>query len=181
MPSKRFWAKNNPELDYAETVEKTKFFYQNFNYKKLIHISSVSARCQLHTVYGKNKKKSEEIVLQNPENLVLRLGPIYGENLDKGVLIDMINSKTVFINGASKYSFTDITWIGEWLVNNLDKYVGVKEIGSKDFIILNQLAKKINSTSTFEGELDHQIIEDKSNYSSKSEYVYKFLDQYGKK
>ena len=25
MPSKRFWAKNNPELDYAETVEKTKF------------------------------------------------------------------------------------------------------------------------------------------------------------
>ena len=32
----------------------------------------------------KKIKKSEEIVLQNPENLVLRLGPIYGENLDKG-------------------------------------------------------------------------------------------------
>ena len=59
MPSKRFWAKKNPRNDYIETVEKTSFFLNNYKYKKFIHISSVSARCEKNTVYGKNKKISE--------------------------------------------------------------------------------------------------------------------------
>ena len=59
MPSKRFWAKNNPDLDYTETVEKTDFFINNYTFKKFIQISSVSARCQLDTVYGLNKKKAK--------------------------------------------------------------------------------------------------------------------------
>ena len=56
MPSKRFWAKNNPELDYAETVTKTKNILSDFKFDKIVHISSVSARCQFNTTYGKNKK-----------------------------------------------------------------------------------------------------------------------------
>ena len=68
MPSKRFWAKNNPKLDYVETVEKTIFFCREFRFKKFIHISSVSARCQLNTIYGENKKKSEDFVLKDREN-----------------------------------------------------------------------------------------------------------------
>ena len=181
MPSKRFWAKNNPELDYKETVEKTLYFIKNYNFKKFIHISSVSARCQLNTVYGQNKKKSENIVIKNSNNLVLRLGPIYGEFLDKGVLVDMKNSNTVYIDGSSKYSFTNINWIAKWILNNLDNYTGVKEIGSKDFIVLEKLAKKISSKSNFSGEIDNQIIEDSSVYDSKSEDVFKFLQKYGKK
>ena len=180
MPSKRFWAKNNPKLDYEETVNKTIGFTQEFKYKKFIHISSVSARCQLNTIYGKNKRESEEIVVKKPNNLVLRLGPIYGSFLDKGVLIDMLKSKTVYINGASKYSFTNVEWICNWLINNIDNYSGIKEIGSKDFIVLSDLAKKINSNSNFEGEIDNQITEDSENYESKSEDVYYFLNNYGK-
>ena len=180
MPSKRFWAKNNPKLDYVETVEKTIFFCNKFKFKKFIHISSVSARCQLNTIYGENKKKSEDIVLKDRENLILRLGPMYGENLDKGVLIDMLKSKKVYIDGASKYSFTDINWIGKWLVDNINKYSGVKEIGSKDSITLSELARKINSTSTFEGLVDNQLIEDLEEYDSKSNYVYKFLNDFKK-
>lgn len=180
MPSKRFWAKNNPKLDYVETVEKTIFFCNKFKFKKFIHISSVSARCQLNTIYGENKKKSEDIVLKKHENLILRLGPMYGDNLDKGVLIDMIKSNKVYIDGASKYSFTDINWIGKWLVDNINKYSGVKEIGSKDSITLSELARKINSTSTFEGLIDNQLIEDLEEYDSKSNYVYKFLNDFKK-
>ena len=180
MPSKRFWAKNNPKLDYEETVNKTVSFIQEFKYKKFVHISSVSARCQLNTIYGKNKRESEEIVVKKPNNLVLRLGPIYGSFLDKGVLIDMLKSKTVYINGASKYSFTNVEWICNWLINNIDNYSGIKEIGSKDFIVLSDLAKKINSNSNFEGEIDNQITEDSENYESKSEDVYYFLNNYGK-
>ena len=105
---------------------------------------------------------------------------MYGDNLDKGVLIDMIKSNKVYIDGASKYSFTDINWIGKWLVDNINKYSGVKEIGSKDFITLSELAKKINSTSTFEGLVDNQLIEDLEEYDSKSNYVYKFLNDFKK-
>ena len=53
MPSKRFWAKNNPELDYDETVRKTENIISDFKFNKIIHISSVSSRCQLHTVWKK--------------------------------------------------------------------------------------------------------------------------------
>ena len=180
MPSKRFWAKKNPNLDYIETVEKTNFFLSKFKFKKFVHISSVSARCQLNTVYGENKKKSEDIVIKNPNNLIIRLGPMYGDNLDKGVLVDMLKSKTVYIDGASRYSFTDIQWIGNWLINNKNKHSGVKEVGSKDFIILSELAKKINSKSNFEGKVDNQIIEDLEEYDSKSNGVYKFLNDFKK-
>ena len=86
----------------------------------------------------------------------------------------------VYIDGASKYSFTDINWIGKWLVDNINKYSGVKEIGSKDSITLSELARKINSTSTFEGLIDNQLIEDLEEYDSKSNYVYKFLNDFKK-
>jgi nucleoside-diphosphate-sugar epimerase len=178
MPSKRFWAKNNPEQDFQETVNKTIFFIKNFNYKKFIHISSISARCQLSSVYGVNKKKSEDIVLKNSKNLVLRLGPLYGDGLDKGVLIDMLNSKTVYINGNSKYSFTHIGWVCEWVIKNLISHKGIKEIGSKDYFTLSQLAEKINSKSNFKGEIDDQLIMDDEKYSSKSKDVLIYLKNF---
>jgi hypothetical protein len=180
MPSKRFWAKNNPELDYEETVNKTNFFIKNYNYKKFIHISSVSARCQLHTVYGANKKKSEDIVSKNSTNLILRLGPLYGEDLKKGVLVDMLESKTVFVNGNSKYSFTNIDWVSNWIIKNMDVYEGTKEIGSQDYLVLSEVANKIKSSSTFEGDLDDQIIADKEIYDSKSNKVFDYLKKFFK-
>ena len=117
----------------------------------------------------------------NSENLVLRLGPMYGENLDKGVLIDILNSKTVYINGSSKYSFTNINWVCDWIVKNLGLYSGVKEVGSKDFFILSQLAKKIKSKSNFEGEIDDQIIMSKEKYNSKSNGVLNYLKNFNLK
>jgi len=52
MPSARFWAKQNPEEDFIETVEKTANLVYGWKYGKFIQISTVSARCQLDTVYG---------------------------------------------------------------------------------------------------------------------------------
>ena len=62
MPSKRFWAKKNPKLDFEETVNKTQYFINNYNFKKFIHISSISARCEKKTTYGKNKLKSDTYI-----------------------------------------------------------------------------------------------------------------------
>ena len=176
MPSKRFWAKKNPKKDYIETVNKTSFFLKNYKFKKFIHISSISARCEKNTVYGKNKKISEKLVKNNSnKNLIIRLGPMFGRSLKKGVLIDMLNSKTVFINGKSKYSFTNIKWIANWIIQNMKNKKGLIEIGSKDHIKLISIRDKIKSKSKFIGRLDNQIIINKEKYKISSNEVYLFL------
>ena len=90
----------------------------------------------------------------------------------------MLNNKTVYINGSSKYSFTNVEWIIEWIIKNMNNYVGIKEIGSKDFFILSELSKTLNSKSKFDGTIDDQIIVDKENYNSKSYEVLSFLKNY---
>ena len=177
MPSKRFWARQNPELDHEETVTKTKNILLDFKFEKIIHISSVSARCQLNTVYGKNKKISEELIQKTKDYLIVRFAAMYGKGLTKGVLIDMINNNKVYINGKSKYSFTDVSWNAKWIVDNLNSKEKSVEIGATDYIELNQLAKLIKSTSEFDGEIDDQIILNKSYKFDSSMQVLSFLKQ----
>ena len=175
MPSKRFWAKNNPELDYDETVTKTEKILSDFKFKKIIHISSLSSRCQLHTVYGKNKRKSEEIIEKTNDYLIVRLGSMYGKGLIKGVLIDMLNNKKVYLDGKSKYSFTDIGWNSKWIIENLNSKSKLVEIGSTDSVELEKLANMIKSTSEFEGEVDNQTIINRSLKKETTMQVLNFL------
>lgn len=175
MPSKRFWAKQNPKQDFEETVLKTNFFLENYNYKKFVHVSSISARCEKNTVYGKNKKESETLVKRKKNYLIVRLGPMYGKKLTKGVLIDMLNNKTVYLNKNSCYSFTSVDWVSDWIVKNLSITNKTIEIGSKDCIKLKNLAKFINSKSKFIGRIDNQIIKSKKLYNSESSGVYNYI------
>ncbi len=175
MPSKRFWAKKNPKLDYEETVLKTKNILTDYKFKKIIHISSVSARCQLDTVYGRNKKESEDLVKKSKEYLIVRLAPLYGRGLTKGVLIDIINNNKVYIDGKTKYSFTDISWNAKWIIENLNLKNKLVEIGATDYIELNKLGKLINSKSEFEGVVDDQIVQNKTYKFDKSILVLDFL------
>ena len=177
-PSKRFWAKQNPQLDFKESVQKTKYFLQNYKFKKFIHISSISARCQINTIYGLNKKKAEKLVSKQKNFLIIRLGPMFHKSLKKGVIIDMIKSSTVFVNKKSKYSFTDLKWIAKWIVDNMKKTKGTVEIGSKDHIVLENFAKKVNSQSKFYGKIDDQIIKSHLNFNCSSLDVLKFIKKY---
>jgi dTDP-4-dehydrorhamnose reductase len=177
MPSKRFWAKTNPKLDFKETVLKTKYFIENYNYKKFIHISSISARCEKNTIYGKNKRASEFLVKKIKNYLIIRLGPMFGKKLTKGVLVDIMNDKTVYINKNSNYSFTSVDWIGKWVANNLFIKNKTIEIGSKNYIKLGNLAKKISSKSNFIGRTDHQIIRSNISHDSDTADVYDYLEK----
>ncbi len=157
MPAARFKAKNNPEWDFTETVEKTQLIFKNTKFKKFVQISSVSARCQLDTVYGRHKAEAEAIV-NDGKTLIVRLGPMFGPTLTKGVLIDMLEGKKVFINGSSRYAFAPLEFVAGWIVRNLDKS-GVHEVGAKNAISLETLAKEIGLTISFEGDIDHQDIQ----------------------
>ena len=156
MPSRRFWARHNPGLDFVETVVKTSQLLYNWSWGKFVQISSISARSQLDTVYGRHKAAAEKLCSFD-DNLVLRLGPMYGEDLDKGVLIDLLNDSTVFVSADSRYCFAPIEWIGEWIPKNLH-LVGVMDLGGTNAVALGEVAEAVGSQSTFEGVVDDQIL-----------------------
>ena len=94
MPSGRFWAKNNPEKDFVETVTKTSNLLYGWQYEKFVQISTVSARCQLDTVYGRHKAAAEALCNYG-DNLIVRLGALYGGDMKKGVLVEMLVGQKV--------------------------------------------------------------------------------------
>ena len=158
MPSGRFAAKNFPDRDFEETVAKTFSIRTAFNGAKMIQISSISARLQLHTVYGRHKL-SAEALLDPDASLIVRLGPLYHKTLVKGALIDIINNKTVYLSGHSKYAFTPLDWVCANIIKNMYKN-GVIEMGAKGYVTLQDLAKVLGSKSGFEGEVDDQTFSD---------------------
>ncbi|HAT34677.1 MAG TPA: hypothetical protein DCS82_03100 [Rhodospirillaceae bacterium] len=158
MPSKRFWARQNPADDFVETVEKTAKLVNDWNAGKIVQISSISARSQLDTVYGRHKAAAEKLV-EHGDNLILRLGPMYGEGLDKGVLIDILEGGPVFVARDSHYCFAPIEWIGSWIADNLDRS-GVMDLGGNDAISVGDVADAVSSSSEFQGSTDDQILSD---------------------
>tara|TARA_B100000579_G_scaffold417273_1_gene413647 strand:+ start:703 stop:1389 length:687 start_codon:yes stop_codon:yes gene_type:complete len=156
MPSKRYWAKKNPSKDFIETVEKTFKIINNWKSSKIIQISSISARSQLNTIYGRNKAAAEKL-LDTQNNLILRLGPMYGKSLNKGVLIDMKNNDPVYVSKESLYSFAPVDWVGEWISKNMH-LSGIFDVGGNNAIKLSEVAQRIGSRSNFSGDIDNQII-----------------------
>ena len=178
MPSKRYWAKKFPAKDYEETVKKSNFFLKHYTFKKIVQISSVSARVQLDTIYGKNKKKAENLVKKFNNFTIFRLASMYGKGLGKGVLIDLSRSSTVFLNKNSRYSFTQVDKIAEFIITRINQFKNkTVEIGCNDYLQLEDIKKKIGSKSKFRGEIDNQVLKyDKmNNFFGSSEDVFIFL------
>lgn len=174
MPSARFWAKNNPQDDFRETVEKTAHIVYDWNYKKVVHISSVSARSQLDTIYGRHKAAAEAIV-NFGDNLAVRFGPMFDETLSKGVLVDMMQGKTVYIDGTSRYAFSSLEFNVNWIVNNLHKR-GIREVGAKNALALKTVAKYLKKNIQFEGPIDHQEIQNPLASFPDATEVYSYLE-----
>jgi hypothetical protein len=155
MPSARFWSKNNPNLDFQETVIKTHNIKNDFKQSKVIQISSISARVQLDTVYGRHKRAAE-LILEPEHDLIIRLGPIYDPSMSKGALIDIIKGDKVFISSETKYAFTPLDWVCSMIFKMKDK-IGIHELGAKNYIKLSDLKNILNSKSSFEGYIDDQV------------------------
>ncbi len=176
MPSARFWAKQNPRLDFEETVIKTANLMYGWKYKKFIQISTVSARCQLDTVYGRHKRAAE-VLCETGENLTIRLGALYSENVKKGVLVDMKQNKKVFVDGASRYCFADVDIIAKWIIMHFE-CTGIIEAGGRNAISLYDVAKHIGSVSEFEGIVDHQEVQNPADDLPEASDVLIFLDKW---
>lgn len=175
MPSGRFWAKNHPEEDFIETVKKTADLVYGWKFKKFVQISTISARCQLDTVYGRHKAAAEKLC-NFGENLIVRLGALYGENMKKGVLIDMLEGKKVFVDKKSRYSFISVLFCASWIAENLD-HQGIVELGGKNAIALEDVVKQVQGDVEFEGEINHQDIENQMGDLPEARLVLDFMDK----
>lgn len=157
MPAARFWAKNNPDKDFVETVQKTADLVYGWQFKKFVHISTVSARCQLDTVYGRHKAAAEKICGFG-ENLIIRFGSLYDQALKKGVLVDILQGKKVYVDGTSRYCFAPLDFVATWVASHLDRS-GIVEVGARDAIAIQEVADHLGLDVEFEGVVDHQEIE----------------------
>ena len=154
-PAARFFAKNNPEIDFNESVEKTYAFKQLVKNKKFILISSISARTQLDTVYGRNRRACECIV-NDGASLIIRLGPMFGGNKEVGALHDILRNDPVFVSEKTKYAFVNVAYNAKKIIDLIDES-GLIELGAKNALELGELKNILGSTSEFSGDDDTQI------------------------
>ena len=156
MPAKRFWARNNPLEDYRETVEKTLGFFQGWKFKKFIHISSVSARCETDTVYGKHKAEAEKIC-NDGKSLIVRLSAMFSPDLSTGVLIDILKGTQLFVSGESRYCFCAKDFVAQWIAHHME-LTGIVEVGAKNTLSLQEIADHLKKKINFEGRTELQEI-----------------------
>lgn len=138
-PSRRFWAEQNPYLDYKETVEKTAHFYYTYNFDKFVQISSLSARTQLDTVYGRHKLAAENIIDQS-KHLIFRLTATYDKTLTKGIIYDIIHGNDIYVGENSRYSFASLDYVCDKMIYLLEEGCwNTEEIGACDYISLTEI------------------------------------------
>jgi dTDP-4-dehydrorhamnose reductase len=152
-PSKKYWAFQNPQLDFEKTVCLTADIAYNWNYEKLIQISSISADeyANQHPYYI--NKKAAEIISSFKNHLIVRLGSLYGEGLNKGPLYDLLNSNQLFVDMNSEYNYINTDFVSEWIFKNL-KRSGLVELGACDTISLAEIAKNLNFKVNSSGRLE---------------------------
>jgi nucleoside-diphosphate-sugar epimerase len=155
-PAKRIKAENNPEKDFEETVEKTYNFYNKCKNKRFILISSMSARTQLYTNYGRNRRAAE-LLIQTGNTLTIRLGPMFGGNRKEDMLHDILFDRDVYVSEDTQYSYVNVDWAGQKIIDYIDGPTGITEIGAFNSVRLGDIKTKFNSKSKFLGKIENQI------------------------
>lgn len=176
MPAARFWAKNNPDKDFQESVGKTASILYGCTFDKFVQISTVSARCQLDTVYGRHKLAAENLCNYG-NNLIVRLGSMFGSGLKKGALIDILKGQKVFVDGKSRYSFCSVDFVGNYIASHLNLH-GIIEVGAFNTVRLVDIANYLGIPIEFEGPLDVQEIQNPDVKFPDAKEVFKFLDKF---
>ncbi len=170
---RRYWANQNPEKDFLDSVEKTKQFKQLLPDKKFLLVSSISARTQLDTAYGKHRK-SCELLMDPKRDLVVRLGAMYGGEKIGGALSDLLNHKTVYVAETTRYAFVDVNYCGRKLLEVVNQ-TGLIELGARTSIELSDLKKRLKSKSEFEGIDDSQIPIDPPEDAPSADEIFSYL------
>ena len=152
MPSKKYWAYENPYLDFEKTVCLTADISYNWNYNKLIQISTISAEDFSNSHPYMVNKKTAEILSSYKNHLIVRLGTLYGDGLVKGALYDLLNSNHIYVDPQSEFDFISTDFVSNWIFQNLDRS-GLVELGACDTMSLLEIANKSQLDINSSGKL----------------------------
>jgi nucleoside-diphosphate-sugar epimerase len=157
MPSRRFWARQHPDQDFAETVGKTAALLYGWTFERFVQISSVSARCERDTVYGRHKATAE-VLCERPDALVVRLTALYGPTMTKGSIVDIVRNHPVYVDADSRYAFTPVDFAAGWVAAHLDR-TGLIEVGARDTVSVREVADALGRSVMFTGPREDQAVE----------------------
>ena len=158
--SNKYFATQNPFVDFELSVMTVIKSINDFKFKKFIFFSSCdiydkisikntfedSLITKSNNFYGKNKYIAENIVkLYCKKWLILRLGPLIGKNLKKNAIFNLLNNKKVYSNIYSKSSFILTDTVAKFLLKLLhikkNKIFNISGKGSVSFKTIKELAK----------------------------------------
>ncbi|MGI0021287.1 MAG: NAD-dependent epimerase/dehydratase family protein [Nitrososphaeraceae archaeon] len=178
-PSKKYWALKNPYLDFQATVMLTADLTYNWNYEKLVQMSSMSVNDEKSKHPYTINKKAAEIITSYKNSLIIRLSNLYGDGLSKGPLFDLLNSRRIYVDIKSEYSFISTDFVAKWIFDNLDRD-GVVQVGARDTISLLEISKILGLKAEWEGNVERihsSNVEEGMPYANE---VLKFANQYVK-
>lgn len=156
-PAGRFAAERDPLRDFDETVQKTVNFLRLSMGKSFLLISTLSCRTAPETTYGRNRLACEGISLALGASVV-RLGPMFGGSRKRDTLHDIIRGAQVFVSSSTRYAYVDVAWVGRYIAANFSHFPNtVVEIGARDTIELSEVARALNSSSSFGDRDDSQF------------------------
>jgi len=144
-------------------------------FDKIIHLSTVY--CNIYNNnYTDIKKEIEYEILKNKNSLILRLSNIIGENLNKGIVYDILNNNKLFVNNASFFNIITLEeiWnIIDYFMKNF--YCGIINVGASESICVKDIAKLLNKKPIY-GNEEKKIFVDvnmiKSFYPIKTSFQY---------
>lgn len=177
MPSKRWWAANNPLDDFDATVRLTADILYGWKFKKMALVSSVSARLQTSHPYGRHKHVAEVLVNDfSSDNIIFRLGGLYGKGLDKGVIFDMLEGNKIFMTSDSAFNYIDTEKAAALMLHYIDEK-GFMDIGAKNTISIGAIAEHFNLTVQFGSRKEYQFTENPKDDFPQANEVLNYIQQ----
>ena len=160
--SKKYEASKNPKKDFNNSVKLTKKIINLSKNKRIILISSISARNEKN-IYSKNRKICENLVLkQNKKNSIFRLSVLLNYKSKRGILYDLIKGNQIYINKNTFINPLTIEEVSKYIMLNLKSQKKIHEVGSYNRIKINTVKKIIKSKSKF-GNKKIKLLSKKNN------------------
>jgi nucleoside-diphosphate-sugar epimerase len=163
--SNKYFATQNPFVDFEMSVTTVMKSINDFRFKKFIFFSSCDVYDKIsikntfedslitksNNFYGKNKYIAENIVkIYCKKWLILRLGPLIGKNLKKNTIFNLLNNKKVYSNVFSKSSFILTDSVAKFLLKLLHiKKNKIFNISGKESVSFKTIKELMKSKSVF--------------------------------
>ena len=162
--STKFWSNKNPAKDKKIIIDLIKNL-KLINCKKFIHISSLDVYPKKSYLdenfniyksktnkYGENRKLLENFIINHfKDYLIIRLPALFGTNLKKNALFDLLNNKKIRVNKKSTFQWYNLQYLPNHikiLKKNKIKIINLvsEPISFKDMLSFFNKKKLINLT-----------------------------------